>query len=148
MATPLPLDNLIELWKTDAPVNHTEPGLELLKVPNLHAKYVEQHALHSRALREAKFAYNAIRRLRSDYYMGHLSAKELSDYGWTPFLFKIGRDLEPYLQADPEVHARSVIVGQHEDALTFLDKVVKELNNRSFELRGYMDYLRWSNGQN
>lgn len=148
MAIPSPLDNLIEMWKADAPVNHTEPGLELLKVPNLHAKYVEQHSLHSRALRQAKYELNAIRRLRSDYYMGRLTPQELQQYGWSAFLYSVGRDLEPYLQADPEVHTRSVIVGQHEDALTLLDKIVKELNNRSFELRGYMDYLRWSNGQN
>lgn len=141
------LTTIIKEWKQDALVDVSEPGSELLKVPNLHAKYCEQHALHSRELRLNRNALACIRRDMTAYYQGRSTPAECAKYGLAPFLYVIApKDLPVYLEADPRVQKVMEEVGKHEDALSFLDKVVKEINNRSFELRGYLDYLKWSSG--
>jgi len=140
------LEQLIVEWKADAKMDRSEPGKELLRVPNLHAKYLEQFMAHSRALKEARFAYNVIRRLKSDYYSGRFTAEDYIKHGLPPFQFTLRNDLGSYLEADEDLYKATLKIAVHEEPIIFLTSVLKEINNRSFELKTYVEWLKFSEG--
>lgn len=140
------LTDLIKEWNKDAKVDSTEPGNELLKNPNLHAKYAEQLALHSLALKGARQRQNVVYRIRSDYYNGRMSREELEKNGLPPFQFVLKGDVKTYLDADPALQESEKKAFVHEEAITFLTSVIKAINNRSYDLRGYIDWVKYIQG--
>jgi hypothetical protein len=140
------LEQLIQDWQTDAKIDQTEPGNELLKNPNLHSKYSEQLARHSLALKGAKQRYSSVYRIRSDYYNGRMSREELEKNGLPPFQFVLKGDVKTYLDADPALHELEKKMFVHEEAITFLTSVIKAINNRSYDLRGYIDWVKYIQG--
>lgn len=140
------LNDLMKEWTADAKVDQTEPGNELLKNPNLHAKYAEQLALHSLALKGSRQRYSVVYRLRSDYYNGRMSREDLEKYALPPFQFVLKGDVKTYLDADPALQELEKRAFVHEESITFLTSVIKAINNRSYDLRGYIDWVKYIQG--
>jgi recombination/repair/ssDNA binding protein UvsY len=141
------LETIISEWERDSKVDVTEPGQALLKNPNLHSKYASQLVQHSLALKAQKHAYNVARRLRSDYYNGRLSEAQLKEHGLQPFTLRLLReDITKYLEADPALQALEAKMSIHEEAITLLGSIIKAISNRSFDIRGYIDWLKYTHG--
>ena len=141
-----PLEKLIEMWSIDAQIDHTEPGLETLKIPNLHAKYLAQVTANSLVLKKLNLEYLQMRKIKNDYYCGRLSQEELKTYNFTPFQFILKSDINLYLDADVDLMKINAMKIPHEEAMTYCVAVVKELNSRTYQLRAYMDYLKFCAG--
>ena len=43
------IEQILEFWKSDAEMDQTEPGKELLKIPKLHNKYLSILVKHKMA---------------------------------------------------------------------------------------------------
>ena len=142
----LKMEELIAEWNKDSKIDQTEPGKELLRNPNLHAKYNEQLSHHSVALKAQRMAYNSARRFRSDYYQGRLSREQLEQHGLQPFSFVLAKDVGLYLDADPALQEIEKRIILHEEAVTFTLNVLKAINNRSFDIRGFIDWVKYTQG--
>lgn len=140
------LEAIIQMWNVDSKVDATEPGNELLKNPNLHAKYAEQMSRHALALKGARQSYTSLRRSRSDYYSGRMSREDLEKNGLQPFQFVLAKDIGLYLDADPALQEIERRIAVHEEAVTYLQSVIKAIGNRSFDLRGYIDWIKYTQG--
>lgn len=140
------LESLMMEWEKDSKIDTTEPGKELLRNPNLHSKYNTQLALHSTSLKAKRMAYNSARRFRSDYYQGRLSKEQLDQHGLQPFSFVLAKDVSLYLDADPTLQEIEKRIILHEEAVSFLLNVLKAINNRSFDIRGYIEWVKYTQG--
>ena len=90
------LEQILKNWESDADMDQTEPGKELLKIPKLHNKYLSILTKHKIASKKAHFDYLRMRKVKLDYFGGRMTSEELQEYGWEPFQFvlktdKIGR---------------------------------------------------------
>ena len=141
------LENLIIMWEKDSVIDKSEPGLEMLRIPNLHAKYLAQVTANSLALKKLNLEYLQMRKLKNDYYLGRLTQEELKTYNFTPFQFILKSDINLYLDADQDLMKISAKKIPYEEARDFCVAVVKELNSRTYQLRSYIDYLKFSSGQ-
>lgn len=141
------LEWLITEWQKDANVDITEPGLELLKNPSLHAKYCEQLSRHSLALKHQRYSYAITKRFKSDYYNGRLTREQLEKAGLNQFQFILKSDISTYMDADADLQKIDKKIALHEEAVSFLSSVIKAINNRSFDLRGFIDYLKFTGGK-
>lgn len=141
------LEALITNWAADSKVDISDPGKELLRNPNLHSKYAEQLSRHSLALKGQRFTYNALRRSRSDYYSGRMPREDLEKNGLQPFPFVLKGELGAYLDADPALQQIEQKMAIHEEAVTFLGSVLKAINTRSYDLRGFIEWQKFTAGQ-
>ena len=48
------LENIMKEWEEDAPIDNQNLDGESIKIPNLHAKYMEMYTKEKRTLREFK----------------------------------------------------------------------------------------------
>lgn len=142
----LKLEDLIKEWEKDSPIDDTEPAKELLRIPNLHSKYAQQVALHNFALKAKTSNFYILRKAKTDYYSGRLSREELQKRGWEPFQFVLKNDMQVYLDADEDLIKIKASMAAHEEASKLAEMIVRELNARTYQLRAYIDWQKFTAG--
>lgn len=143
----LTLTKLIQEWEKDAPINETEPAKELLRVPNLHAKYTQQLVLHNFALKAKTANFFRLRKTKIDYYSGRMTNEELRKFGWEQFQFVLKNDIQTYIDADEDLQKIKASMAGHEEASKLAEMIVRELNSRTYQLRAYIDWQKFIGGQ-
>jgi len=144
---PTNIESLMSEWVEDTQVDSTQVDLELLKISNLHGKYLNIMTHHRHIIRKLDVDYKQMKGLREDYLAGHLTQDELSKRGWEPCQYnhsnpKIARLLE----VDPELGKIALKKIAHEEIVSFCEQVLKELHSRVFSLRSFVDYQRYIKG--
>ena len=141
------LEEILKLWESDADIDQTEPGKELLNIPKLHSKYLDNLIKHKMAAKKANFDYLRMRKLRWEYYTGKLSKDELQEYGWEPFQFTLKSDVSFYLESDTELIKLLEKKIYHEEVVTVIESIMSEVKQRAWELKSFIDWERFIGGQ-
>lgn len=144
---PASLETLIDMWDSDANVNMTDPGAELIRIPVIHAKYVRQLSAHSLSSKKWGMEISKLRKLKWEYYNGRLDDDDLKKYGWQPFKFLLKSDISVYIDADDDLLKLQTKKAVHDEAVQFCNAVLKELNNRTWQLKEYMSWEKFIQGQ-
>ena len=142
------LENIMKLWEGDSIIDSTEPGKELLKIPQLHNKYLKILVGHRLAIKRLNFDYAKMRRLKEEYYNGSLSKEELDENGWEPFLLNIKtkQGVERYLESDQQLIKLLEKKIYHDEAISVCESILQELKSRTFQLRDYIQWERFIGG--
>jgi len=142
-----PLEAIIENWTKDSEVDSTDPGKEILRIPLLHNKYNKFLTLHNLSAKKAGYEYAKVKKVKWVYYNGKMSQDELDKYGWEPFQFVLKSDINVYLDGDDDLNKLARKKAYHEEAAAFCTNVMKELNNRTWQLKEFMSWERFVSGQ-
>lgn len=142
------LENIMKLWESDSVIDSTEPGKELLKIPQLHNKYLKILVGHRLAIKRLNFDYAKMRRLKEEYYNGSLSQEELEENGWEPFLLNIKtkQGVERYIESDTQLIKLLEKKIYHDEAISVCESILQELKSRTFQLRDYIQWERFIGG--
>jgi hypothetical protein len=140
------LEELLEMWRKDSVIDRTEPGKELINIPQLHSKYLNVLSRHRLLAKECEFKYNKMKKLKWEYYTGKLDDDELAKHGWTPFPFILKSDITTYLDADEDLNKLSANKIMHDEMVDVCQAILKELNSRTFQLRDFIAWERFIQG--
>jgi hypothetical protein len=142
------LENIMKFWESDSVIDSTEPGKELLKIPQYHNKYLKILVKHRLAIKRLNFDYARMRRLKEEYYGGSLSQEELEENGWEPFLLNIKtkQGVERYIEADAQLIKLLEKKIYHEEAIAVCESILQELKSRTYQLREYIQWERFIGG--
>jgi hypothetical protein len=148
MKPPVTIDVLMEEWVKDAPYDETEPQRAMANIPKLHAKYLRIMSHHNLIVKKLGAEYNSKRKIKYDYIAGDLNNPEdLASHGLEPMMKKVLRsDIPMWLDSDNELNNILLKKVIHEEIVDFCKSVLKELNNRTFQLKAYMDWERFIGG--
>lgn len=143
------IDELMEMWSKDSVMDNTEPGKELIRVPQLHAKYLRILSHHNLIVKKLMSDYNKVKRIKWEYYSGDLNNEEdLKQYNLEPLCKKILRpEIPTYLESDNDLNNILTKKVVHQEIVDFCQSVLKEINNRTWQLRSYMDWEKFIGGQ-
>ena len=149
MKPPVTIDALTEEWIKDAGWDETDPHKAVANIPKLHSKYLRITTHHNLIVKKLQAEYNTRRKIKWDYYNGDLNNPEdLERYGLEPMTKKVMRaDLQHWLDSDTELNNIMLKKVMHEEIVDFCKSVLKELNNRTFQLKSYMDWERFIGGK-
>jgi hypothetical protein len=144
----IPLEDLIEMWSdADSIINKTDPQMELLRIPTLHAKYAGQIAAHSASLKMKNFEYIQMKKLKYDWMSGRMDQAQLTALGWQQFKFLLKADMNLYMEADPDLIKLQQKKINNEEAIAFCQSVCKELSARTWQVKSFMDWEKFISGQ-
>jgi hypothetical protein len=145
---PVTLAKLTAEWLEDAPIDMTEPAKEMGRVPNLHAKYLNILAHHRKEFKAAEIALEHFKSLKSKYYAGDMNSPEdLTKYKLEPWLEKLSRDkIAHFVKADDQVTYAMSETAQHEAIVEVCEKIIKELNNRTWQLKSIIQWIAFTKG--
>ena len=148
MKPPVNIDALMEEWSKDSKVDETEPGRELAKISSLHSKYLRILTHHNLVCKKLMSDYQKLKKIKWEYYSGDLNNPEdLAQYKLQPIMKKILRqDIPTYLDSDTELNEILIKKMIHQETVDFCGSVLKELNNRTFQLNGLIKWEMFAGG--
>ena len=149
MKPPVNIDALMEEWLKDSAVDETEPGRETAKIPVLHAKYLRILTHHNLICKKLTADYNKLKRIKFEYYSGDLNNPEdLAHYGFVPMDKKLLKSSVPtYVDSDDDLNNILMKKMVHQEIVDFCTSVMKELNNRTFQLGNIIKWEQFSGGK-
>ncbi len=141
------LDQLIEAWRQDAPIDTTELGVASMKVPELHSKYLKLYFEERRKLKSIEFQSKELSLKKYEYYNGKLSQEELDELNWEPFMKRLMKnEIDMYLESDKDIIQSSVKIVNQKEKLALLEEVIKNINQRNFQIKNAIDWKKFTNG--
>lgn len=141
------LDTILDEWSSDAKIVQTKISEETANIASLQAKYLRYYSKHQLLAKKASGEYNKIRKWKWRYYNGKVSVDELKKMGIDQFQYTILKtDVGIYLDADKELTEMSHILHYHENIVKVCEYILKELNQRSYQMRLIFDNEKFYSG--
>ena len=99
-------------------------------------------------LREkAKDSYNKTRLERYNYYTGKASAEV---YAEEPFPYKVREKdaIQRHIEADEKLNAIDLKVKYYDVMLKFLEEIIRNVSNRTFQIKNAIEWNKFQSGFN
>ena len=141
----LDLESIQEMWKKDSNIDRDNLHEESLKIPSLHAKYFELYNTIFLLRKKAEQQRKNIRHERYEYFSGKADPDV---YVENPFPKKI-RDketMQKYLDADEKLSGISLKIDYYETMLSYLEEILKQITNRTYQIKNSIEFMRFTSG--
>ncbi len=139
------LEEIQKMWEKDSHIDMDNLHDESIKVPALHAKYFEMYNTVVLLKKKAEQTRKNVRHERYEYFTGKADPEI---YQENPFPKKI-RDkdtLQKYLDSDDKLSQISLKVEYYETLLNYLESILKMIQNRTYQIKNAIDFLKFQAG--
>ena len=120
---------------------------ESLKIPQLHCKYYTLYNTITLLREKAKDSYNKTRLERYNYYTGKAPAEV---YIEEPFPYKVREKdaIQRHIEADEKLNAIDLKVKYYDVMLKFLEEIIRNVSNRTFQIKNAIEWNKFQSGFN
>ena len=142
------LSDYRSMAQDDLLIDETQLDTESSRTPQIHSKYL--NFLMDEKLRLAKIQgdFKVMKKKKWLYYTCKISEEELQEENWEPFeLTVLKTDIDKFLEADDDLQLISSKIKYSEIVVEYLESVIKIINNRQWNIRSVIDWLKFTNGQ-
>ena len=139
------LETLQEMWEKDSKIDPDNLHTESLNIPALHAKYFDLYNTLFLMRKKAEQQRKNIRHERYEYFSGK-SDPEV--YAENPFPKKI-RDkdtMTKYLDADEKLSTSNLKIDYYDTMLTYIESILKVIQNRTYQIKNAIEFMRFQSG--
>jgi hypothetical protein len=128
---------IIDEWREDA-----DMGDDLFNaarnIPILHSKWIDKYLRIQLLKKEKEYEYKKVYKQKYSYYMGR--EEDAPDE-------KIMKtEVQIYIDADEEIIKLKAMVDLYDKLESTLKEILNNINNRSFQIKNAIDWLRYSRG--
>jgi hypothetical protein len=82
-----------------------------------------------------------------EYYLGELDRHELQEMGREQFFKKLLKnEVGTYIESDDMFIESTIKVAMQEEKVSYLDSIIKSLNNRGFQIKSALDWMKFTSG--
>jgi|TARA_B100000035_G_scaffold305062_1_gene305465 hypothetical protein len=139
------LESIQEMWEKDSKIDPDNLHEESIKIPSLHAKYHELYNTITLLHKKAEQQKRNIRHQKYEYFSGKADPEV---YLENPFPKKI-RDkdtMQKYLDTDEKVSEVSLKVEYYIVMLNYIESILKQLANRTYQIKNAIEWHRFQAG--
>ena len=139
------LESIQEMWEKDSKIDPDNLHEESIKIPSLHAKYHELYNTITLLYKKADQQKRNIRHQKYEYFSGKADPEV---YLENPFPKKI-RDkdtMQKYLDTDEKVSEVSLKVEYYIVMLNYIESILKQLANRTYQIKNAIEWHRFQAG--
>lgn len=142
------LNNVLEEWKTDCKINELNVSGEIIRTASLHAKYLSYYNEFKLGIFKSSSDYEKMKRIRIEYYQGSLDKETLDEHQWEPFNLKLNTKMavDSFITADKILLKLIEKKLYYEQAAETCQSILKEINNRTWQLKTLVDYQKYLSG--
>jgi hypothetical protein len=133
------------MWKKDSVIDTDLYCEESTKIPQLHMKYMEFFNMYSLMKREREFELNKLVKDKWLYYKGKAPS---TIYKEMPFDLKLTtkEEITMFIDADDDIKKLQFKIAYIEQTLTFLDSVLRQINNRTYQIKNAIEWVKFKSG--
>tara|TARA_Y100000015_G_C2317774_1_gene55196 strand:- start:30 stop:464 length:435 start_codon:yes stop_codon:yes gene_type:complete len=139
------LETLQGMWENDSKIDPDNLHTESLNIPVLHSKYYQIYNTLMLLRKKAEQQRKNIRHERYEYFAGKADPQV---YIENPFPKKI-RDketMQKYLDADDKLSGVSLKIEYYDVMLKYIEEILKQITNRTYQIKNAIEYMRFSSG--
>ena len=140
-------EEIFELWGQDSQIDKTELGDAALEIPKLHHKYFQILLNERLVLRKFEAEMKQLKLDKYEFYTQGPN-EETVKKGWKlpakGIILKA--DIPMYMDADPDLVNQSLKIGLQQEKVSFLEDIIKSINNRNFIVRNAIDWQKFTMG--
>jgi len=141
------LDELKVMIKKDLDIDQTALDVESSRTPQLHNKYLVMFMDEKLKLKRMNSELSVLRKNKWLYYTGRMSQEELAQFGWEPFQLNILKtEADDMIESDADYIKASEKVNFQEEKVNYLESVIKIVQNRQWQIRAMIDWLKFTQG--
>lgn len=140
------IEDLFEEWKKDSEIDKTELGDEALKIPKLHHKYFQYYINEKMLLRKYESEFKRLKLDKYEFYTQGPNEETPSNWKLPPRGMILKSDIPMYMDSDKEIIDMSLKIGFQQEKIEFLDSILKSLNNRGYNIKTAVDWIKFTNG--
>ena len=139
------LPQIQKMWEQDSKIDPDNLHTESLNIPVLHAKYYDLYNNLILLRKKAEQQRKNIRHERYEYFSGKADPDV---YVKNPFPKKIhDKDtMQKYLDADEKLSNSSLKIDYYDTMLKYLEEILKQISNRTYQIKNAIEFMRFSSG--
>ena len=138
------LEELQELADKKLKINDTELDIEALKTPQLHNEFLKHFNKFKLMKTKATAELATIKLHKWEYYTGKADPMV---YQQKPFNLKILKaDVDKYIEADEDYQKIKQKVDYLETIVDFLDRTIRQIQNRGFLIKDAIEWRKFTSG--
>jgi len=139
------LDTIQKMWEEDCKIDADNLHTESLNIASLHAKYFD---IYNNIVLLKKKAEQQRKNIRHDRYEYYTGKADPDIYVENPFPKKI-RDketLQKYLDADEKLSQVCLKIDYYDTMLNYIESILKMIQNRTFQIKNAIEFVRFTAG--
>jgi len=141
------IEQIVSEWNKDSKIDETELGAESAKIPQVHNKYLKYYIGERIQLVKLKGKHKKTHKTLLEYYLGELDREELQELGREQFFKKLLKnEVNAYIESDDMFIESTIKVAMQEEKVSYLDSIIKSLNNRGFQIKSALDWAKFTSG--
>tara|TARA_B100000963_G_scaffold37268_1_gene27768 strand:+ start:3033 stop:3461 length:429 start_codon:yes stop_codon:yes gene_type:complete len=138
------LEELQDIVEKKLKINDTELDLEALKTPQLHNEFLKHYNKFKLMRTKASAELATIKLHKWEYYTGKADPMV---YQQKPFNLKIlKQDVDKYIEADEDYQKIKQKVDYLETIVDFLDRTIRQIQNRGFLIKDAIEWRKFTSG--
>lgn len=139
-------EEIQKMLEEDSPINKAALDDESLKTPYLHGKWSRIFFNEIRELKLLETKCKVLQLKKFQYYTGKAPEEE---YRERPLDHKVlKQDLDMYLEADLELNSLKLKTADQRSKCELIERFLKELSNRNWNIRNAIEFIKFKNGIN
>lgn len=140
------IDDLKSEWAIDAVISD-DLGGEALKIPMLHAKYLDHYITAKMKSTKIDLELAQLKSNKRKWFRGELTTDELKELGWQQWQYRtLKTDIEGLLEGDLDVQKLLARQSYMKIMIYYVESVLSELKSRNFEIKAALDWQRFKAG--
>jgi hypothetical protein len=140
------IEEIHSLWEVDSRIDPTELDTEALKVSQLQSKYMKIYTAERKELLIMETKLPHLRREKYEFFTQGPSDEHIKK-GWKyPGGKILKNEANIYIDSDSDVIELTLKIAWQREKVDLLESIIRSLNNRGFQIKNAIDYLRWSQG--
>lgn len=141
------IEEYIDEWQKDTKIDNTELGIESLKIPELHSKWLRVLTKERQRLKSLQIRKQQLNKTLHEYFSGDLNnPDDLAEINREPFLKKVLRaDLASYIETDSDMIELNLKIVYQQELVDVLDEIVKSINGRNWIIRNAVEWYKLTN---
>ena len=141
------IENMMEIWSEDVKMDNLDLDTESLKIPNLHAKWLNILTKERQKLRRLTVKKQQLAKTLGEYYRGEMSEQELKDLGREPYLKTVLKaDIHSYVDTDNDMIKLNLRASYQQEVVDVVEEIMKAVNGRQWNIRNAIEWRKFSNG--
>lgn len=141
------IEEYIDDWQQDSKIDNTELGIESLKIPELHSKWLRALTRERQKLKSLLIKKQQLNKTLHEYFSGDLNNPEdLERIKREPFLKKVLKtDLPSYIDTDSDMIELNLRIVYQQELVDVLDEIIKSINSRNWVIRNAVEWYKMTN---
>jgi hypothetical protein len=132
-----------EWWNEDSKMDMDQLHQEALKIPMLHAKYLNEHSL----IRQIRITKEYEKKILKFKLYNHFTGKELMAERPSALKKVTGSEnIQMHIETDGDMIRINTQIDYLNMTIDYINEILKMIHNRSFQIKHAIDYQKFQSG--